>query len=172
LANSLVGNHKESALLVGDILASAFLLDADFRKALSGPNQLLQKAASDSTSGVVKFGLQSSFNTHVVSSYHAARSIELLFAEILGRMPKHYDLLWLVMHSFALETVFGLGRAKQLFTHRPVRDLLGDHATEIICAFDSKFPQLKETRDALAHDDERIFGIVKGNQLGKSLGDQ
>ena len=70
------------------------------------------------------------------------------------------------MHSFALEAVFGLWRARQLFKQAPVVRLLGERAEKVAGVFSSTFPFLKEARDALAHDDERVFGIVKGRKPG------
>jgi hypothetical protein len=161
LAQPPLENDKELALLVGETIRSAFLEDNDFRKTLIGPNKLLERIVSESDNDLIKFGLPSSFNSHIVSSYHAARAIELLHLEILNRFPKSSNFLFMVMHSFALEAVFGLQCARQLFAQIPVIDLLNGRAAKIGEVFDSKFPLLKETRDALAHDDERVFAIVR-----------
>ena len=151
---------------VGAILNNAFMEDSDFRNTLQGLNLQLVKIAHSSNDVLMKFGLQLSFNSHVISSYHATRAIELLHAEILAQFPKSPDLLFGLMHSFALEAVFGLWRARQLFKQAPVVRLLGERAEKVADVFSSTFPFLKEARDALAHDDERVFGIVKGKELG------
>jgi hypothetical protein len=73
------------------------------------------------------------------------------------------------MHSFALESVFGLQSAAQLFSHTPVFEALNESAVKIQSAFANKFPLLRETRDALAHDDERVFAIVRHKERGDAI---
>jgi hypothetical protein len=162
-------DDQEIALLVGNILRSAFLEDREFRTVLNRTNELLQKAGRKADHYLVRSGVQSSFNSHIVSSYHTSRSIELLFDEIRGRPPGSSDLLFSVMHSFALESVFGLQSAAQLFSHAPVVEVMKGRAVKVQTAFASKFPFLRETRDALAHDDERVFAIVRHKERGDAI---
>ena len=83
-----IPDGKDLVQTVGAILINAFLDDSDFRNALQGVNQLLEKMADSSNDVLVKFGLQSSFNSHVISSYHTIRAIELLQAEILAQFQR------------------------------------------------------------------------------------
>ena len=75
------------------------------------------------------------------------------------------------MHTFPIEAVFGLWRARSLFGHAPICEVLGNRAAQTVILFDKYFPNLKTARDALAHDDERVLGIVKGRQLATELGE-
>jgi hypothetical protein len=162
-------DDQEIALLVGNILRSAFLDDREFRMALNRTNALLEKAVRRADHYLVRSGLQSSFNSHIVSSYHTSRAIELLSDEIRGRPPGSSDLLFSVMHAFALESVLGLQSAAQLFSHAPVAEAMKGRSVKVQTAFASKFPFLRETRDALAHDDERVFAIVRHKERGDAI---
>ena len=163
------------ALQIGQAICSAFLEDEELRQAILGPNKRLEQVASKSDNDLVKFGLQSSFNSHMVSAYHATRVIEIFHSKILDALKtknhREWDILFLVMHSYAIEAVFGLYSSCRLFEQEPVMQILGDDASKIVLLFKTMFPRLKETRDALAHDDERIFGIVKNKKVGKTIGD-
>ncbi len=163
------------ALLIGQSIGSAFLDDEEFRLAIRGPNEGLEKAVIKSEDELVKFALPSSFNSHMVSSYHATRVIEIFHSNILAALNekkhKDYRLFFLVMHSYATEAVFGLYASSRLFEHELVKKALGEKALKISDLFKKHFPELKVARDALAHDDERIFGIVRSKIVGKTVED-
>ncbi len=162
-------NEGNEALLVGQALRSAFTDDEKFRAIIRRTNSQLVAASKNSPNNLVKFGLESSFNKYIVSSYYAARSIELLKLEIdkfFRREKRTSNFLFLVYHSFALEAVFGLASARSIFTLHPVCECLADQAPAIVKIFDNVFPNLVSARDALAHDDERVLGMVRKKPLG------
>ncbi len=170
-----MATDDQLALRVGRELRSAFLDDTEFRAEILKTNNLLNFATKPSKNDQVRFGLQSAFNSFIVSSYHATRSIERMHKAARdtyregGDQDSHF--FFLMQHSFCLHAIMNLYSANQLFRHAPVVEILKDDATKICEAFDADFPNLKTARDALAHDDERVFGLVKRQQRGDGIKD-
>ena len=161
--------HKDAAL-VGDILTRAFLDDQEFRDQIKPCYILLSNLCSKSNDQLVKFKIPDSFNSHMVQSYHAAKTRELLAIAMGTQFPKVPQIIWDLTHSFDYQIVFSLSSAAKLFS-RPVATALHSKtfADEWLGLFNSNFPGIKDTRDALAHDEDRILGFHKGDRRSDNL---
>ncbi len=103
------------------------------------------------------------FNSYIVSSYHAASAAEQLFEAANTLMPQDRfgaANFIQIQHAFGLEAVVHLHLAKSYLIRKDVSTFLKlkQHATEV--SFDRFFPKLKDARDSLVHQDDRALALV------------
>lgn len=165
--------------IIGQILASAYFDDKEFRTAIKPINEYLQRVSNEIQKQIkgfaseteympqilISMSVASSFNTYAVSSYHAAKACELFHNEAIKKVHDedgHYMLssLMSLQHAHGLEAVFNLAYANGLLTNARFVELTGVDGKQIEVVFGKLFPNLRDARNALAHQDERVLGIV------------
>ena len=172
MTSSSVGTEMEA--LVGSLVCQAFFDDHELRKETNEIAALLSKLAHGTAADHHKFTVEALAH-YVVSSYHAAKAIELLATEARKHAGKFETLgnssvFLRIHHSFCLEAVVQLNCARSFIAHEPVQAVIGKEVSEHIGAlFDNYFPGLSLARHALVHEDERVLGYVKGKAIGDSL---
>ena len=172
---------------VGDILASAYFKDDDFREAINPINMFLQRksrAIMETIKGVkdeaeylpifsLAASIESSFNGYAVSSFHAARACELFYEEARRKVgafenPRSINYLMTFQHAFGLEAVFNLSYARGLATNQRFAENVHVDKQVITDLFHELFPNLEDARNALAHQEERVLGVVGMGEKAKN----
>ena len=172
---------------VGDILASAYFEDDTFREAIYPINMFLRRKSQeimekmrgvkDEAAYLPIFNLaasiESSFNNYAVSSFHAARACELFNLEARQKVgdsenPRALNCLMTFQHAFGLEALFNLSYAKGLTTNQRFAEIVNINNQKIIELFDELFPTLEDARNALAHQEERVLGVVGMSEKAKN----
>jgi hypothetical protein len=165
--------------IIGHILASAYFDDEEFRAAIKPINEHLQGVSNEIQKQIKCFDSEadymphmllsmtvaSSFNTYIVSSYHAAKACELFSKEAIAKIgdedgPSMIGTLMTLQHAHGLEAVFNLAYTKGLLTNERFTELAQVDGRKIDEIFNELFPNLHDARNALAHQDERVLGIV------------
>lgn len=165
--------------IIGSILASAYFDDKEFRSAIKPVNEYLQRVSDEIQKQIKKFEseadymplmllsmtIASSFNTYVVSSFHAAKACELFHDEAVKKVggedgPHLLGSLMALQHAHGLEAVFNLAYTRGILTNQRFVELTKVDGKKIEEIFDKLFPNLRDARNALAHQDERVLGIV------------
>lgn len=165
--------------IIGSILASAYFDDKEFRTAIKPINEYLQRVSNEIQKQIKGFdseadympqmllsiSVASSFNTYVISSYHASKACELFHNEAIKKIhnedgPYMLSSLMALQHAHGLEAVFNLAYTNGLLTNKRFVELTGVDCKEIEVVFGELFPNLRDARNALAHQDERVLGIV------------
>lgn len=163
---------------IGKIIHDAFFDDGEFRNRLDGQLICHLRKAAQKASASNLFALSVVIadhpNSYLVSSFHAAKAIELLACRatesyksgdygVMGR-------LMTISHSFALEAVFGLDAARRFLQDPSVLKALGlPDGGHIESAFGESFPRLHEARNSLAHGDERVLNWVGVEGVGEDI---
>ena len=173
--------------VLGQILASAYFDDLEFRQIIAPLNELLivksnqaMKSLS-SDEGEVDFqayllagGIQSNFNSYIVSSFHAARVCEMAFEQATRNFraegnPRCSNALMTLQHAFGIEALFNLSYTKNFITNPRFAEIAGTDPSNTSAIFDRLFPNLDEARNAVAHQEERALGVFgMGKKADKS----
>src|SRR5215213_6005722 len=165
--------------IIGRILASAYFEDKEFRKAIKPVNEYLQSESDEIQKQIKKFDseadymphmllsmtISSSFNHYFISSFHAAKACELFHSEATKKVgdedgPHMLGSLMALQHAHGLEAVFNLAYTRGILTNKRFIELTKVDGKKIEAIFDELFPNLRDARNALAHQDERVLGIV------------
>lgn len=155
-------NEERGILLVGTALSKAFMADHEFRDQIRPLITILARKCA-SAKLTREFHYQDSINTYLCSAYHAARACEELykFAIETTKNPYQFDFLFKVMHSLGPSVVFELNNALELLTLDDVLQSLELTKVQVLALF-SPFTDLKDARDALAHQADRDMGYFRG----------
>ena len=172
---------------IGNILASAYFDDASFRKAIAPVNMFLRRKSQeimekmrgvkDEAEYLPIFNLagavESSFNNYVVSSFHAACACEFFNHEARQHVADVDDAramsgLMTLQHAFGLEALFNLSYTKGLLTIQRFAEIVNVDKQKTIVLFDGLFPNLEDARNALAHQEERVLGVVGMSEKAKN----
>jgi hypothetical protein len=160
--------------IIGRILASAYFDDKEFRNAIKPVNEYLQRVSDEIQKQIKKFDskadymphtIASSFNTYVISSFHAAKACEFFHSEAVKKVhdedgPHMLSSLMALQHAHGLEAVFNLAYTRGILTNKRFVELTKVDGKKIEEIFDGLLPNLRDARNALAHQNERVLGIV------------
>ena len=167
---------QEVSTIIGELIHEAFFKDESIREKIRPINQILSEVSARKFKVDLKLPMpiDGSFNNYIVSSYHAAKSVELLIdtarKAFKSRQSEVMPALITIQHSFGLEAVVNLNSSRLFLTNHLVLNALGFDSPKLLEeVYSKRFPRLHEVRNAFVHDDERVLGLVWGKSIGGGI---